>query len=218
MKTISERDEDEMMTVGEAARFLSASISTMRRWDAEGLLQPTGRTPGGHRRYRKRQLIEFGNHRRRVLADAIAPPYQAEVTVTDVARLMGEEPWQVALKYGPVVDRGGCAWVKRDRVVGLVLGCPLGPAREGRLVTEHNATEQMVRECERRMLGLTLVTTEPHGLAARVYDAMVRRSLHSGHFRAMMIPLAASLDPGVLELFVHCSRDFGVRLELMPKD
>lgn len=36
--------------IGEAAKVLGVSITTLRRWEAEGRLIPN-RTPGGHRRY-----------------------------------------------------------------------------------------------------------------------------------------------------------------------
>ena len=39
------------MTIGEAAKVLGVSITTLRRWEKEGRLQPDEITPGGHRRY-----------------------------------------------------------------------------------------------------------------------------------------------------------------------
>jgi putative resolvase len=39
------------ISIGAAAMILGVSISTMRRWDAEGFLLPKFRTAGGHRRY-----------------------------------------------------------------------------------------------------------------------------------------------------------------------
>lgn len=37
-------------TIGEASKILGVSISTLRRWEAEGSLMPE-RTLNGHRRY-----------------------------------------------------------------------------------------------------------------------------------------------------------------------
>ena len=39
------------MTIGETAKVLGVSITTLRRWEKEGRLQPDEITPGGHRRY-----------------------------------------------------------------------------------------------------------------------------------------------------------------------
>lgn len=39
------------MTIGEASKVLGVSITTLRRWEKEGRLQPDEITPGGHRRY-----------------------------------------------------------------------------------------------------------------------------------------------------------------------
>ena len=41
---------DRFVSIGEAAKVLAVSISTLRRWDAAGKLSP-GQTPGGHRPY-----------------------------------------------------------------------------------------------------------------------------------------------------------------------
>ncbi len=41
---------DRLYTIEEAAKYLSVSISTLRRWEREGKIHPE-RTKGGHRRY-----------------------------------------------------------------------------------------------------------------------------------------------------------------------
>jgi predicted site-specific integrase-resolvase len=42
---------DRLVTIGEASKVLGVSITTLRRWEKEGRLQPDDITPGGHRRY-----------------------------------------------------------------------------------------------------------------------------------------------------------------------
>lgn len=42
--------EDHKVSIGEAARITGVSISTLRRWERQGLIEPT-RTLGGQRRY-----------------------------------------------------------------------------------------------------------------------------------------------------------------------
>ena len=42
---------DRLATIGEASKVLGVSITTLRRWEKEGRLQPDDITQGGHRRY-----------------------------------------------------------------------------------------------------------------------------------------------------------------------
>ena len=51
-------DEEEWLTLGQAARFLGVAQSTIRRWSDQGRL-PAFYTPGGHRRFRRLQLEYF---------------------------------------------------------------------------------------------------------------------------------------------------------------
>jgi excisionase family DNA binding protein len=44
------KDSDRLLNISEAADLLGVSITTLRRWDANGKLKAT-RTPSGHRRY-----------------------------------------------------------------------------------------------------------------------------------------------------------------------
>ena len=42
---------ERLATIGEASKVLGVSITTLRRWEKEGRLQPDEITQGGHRRY-----------------------------------------------------------------------------------------------------------------------------------------------------------------------
>lgn len=53
---------DRFISIGEAAKKLGVSISTLRRWDAEGKLNAI-RTRAGHRRYDMVELSELANQR-----------------------------------------------------------------------------------------------------------------------------------------------------------
>lgn len=51
-------DGDEWLTLGQAAKYLGVAQSTIRKWSDQGRL-PAFYTPGGHRRYRRRDLDAF---------------------------------------------------------------------------------------------------------------------------------------------------------------
>lgn len=46
---------DRLLTIGEASKLLGVSITTLRRWDANGNLKPVN-TVGKHRRYLLSQI------------------------------------------------------------------------------------------------------------------------------------------------------------------
>lgn len=48
-------DDQALVPIGEAARLLGVSISSLRRWEREGKLVAL-RTPAGHRRFRRADL------------------------------------------------------------------------------------------------------------------------------------------------------------------
>ncbi|MHB8471207.1 MAG: response regulator [Gaiellaceae bacterium] len=52
------RDDNEWLTLGQAARFLGVAQSTIRKWSDNGRV-PAFYTPGGHRRYRRADLESF---------------------------------------------------------------------------------------------------------------------------------------------------------------
>jgi excisionase family DNA binding protein len=53
-----EGDAADWLTLGQAARYLGVAQSTIRKWSDQGRL-PAFYTPGGHRRYRRRDLDAF---------------------------------------------------------------------------------------------------------------------------------------------------------------
>jgi excisionase family DNA binding protein len=50
--------DPEWLTLGQAAKYLGVAQSTIRKWSDQGRV-PTFYTPGGHRRYRRRDLDVF---------------------------------------------------------------------------------------------------------------------------------------------------------------
>jgi excisionase family DNA binding protein len=51
-------DGGDWLTLGQAAKYLGVAPSTIRKWSDQGRL-PAFYTPGGHRRYRRRDLDSF---------------------------------------------------------------------------------------------------------------------------------------------------------------
>jgi excisionase family DNA binding protein len=51
-------NEPDWVTLGQAAKYLGVAQSTIRKWSDQGRV-PTFYTPGGHRRYRRRDLDAF---------------------------------------------------------------------------------------------------------------------------------------------------------------
>jgi two-component system alkaline phosphatase synthesis response regulator PhoP len=51
----------EWLTLGQAAKYLGVAQSTIRKWSDQGRV-PAFYTPGGHRRYRRRDLDAFLEH------------------------------------------------------------------------------------------------------------------------------------------------------------
>ena len=50
--------EPDWLTLGQAAKYIGVAQSTIRKWSDQGLL-PAFYTPGGHRRFRRRDLDDF---------------------------------------------------------------------------------------------------------------------------------------------------------------
>jgi len=52
-------DKQQLLTIGEAARWLGVSVDTLRRWDKKGHLSSVRLSPAGHRYYRREDLESF---------------------------------------------------------------------------------------------------------------------------------------------------------------
>jgi excisionase family DNA binding protein len=76
----------EWLTLGQAAAFLGAAQSTVRKW-ADGERLPTFYTPGGHRRFRRSDLEAFLAEPRATQRPARAPGGAKVLVVDDDAGL-----------------------------------------------------------------------------------------------------------------------------------
>jgi excisionase family DNA binding protein len=52
-------DFDDLLTPREAAALLGVRTTTVARWARDGLLKPAVHTPGGHRRYRRGDVLDL---------------------------------------------------------------------------------------------------------------------------------------------------------------
>jgi len=50
------QDADDLLTPIEAAELISVSVRSLYRWEDDGRISPS-RTPGGHRRYRRADVL-----------------------------------------------------------------------------------------------------------------------------------------------------------------
>ena len=50
---------ERMLKIGEAAKLLDVTVKTLQRWEREGRLIPTERSPGNRRLYSQTQIAEF---------------------------------------------------------------------------------------------------------------------------------------------------------------
>lgn len=85
--------------IGEASRLLGVTEATLRHWTDEGRIQAF-LTPGGHRRYLRRSLMEFIAHRRKVLGirDLVARIEDTPSEHREIARShLSHTPWYARL-------------------------------------------------------------------------------------------------------------------------
>jgi excisionase family DNA binding protein len=111
--------DDKLLSISQATKFLNISRASIDRWQAKGLISPTY-TPGGHRRFKKSDLLhvlglkeethpenraviyarvstrkqaETGNlvrQEERLIAYAVKSGYQVVLTVTEIASGLNE--------------------------------------------------------------------------------------------------------------------------------
>jgi excisionase family DNA binding protein len=88
--------DDDLLTPREVAEMLGVRTATVGMWARTGALKPAMRTPGGHRRYRRADVLAFRTGR-----GPDAPSPEKERLERDAARLY-EQGWsirQVAARF-----------------------------------------------------------------------------------------------------------------------
>jgi excisionase family DNA binding protein len=97
--------DDDLLTPREAARILGVRVATLGWWARVGALKPAVRTPGGHRRYRRADVLAYGE------AASITDPGR-ERREQDAVRLYGQG-WSIR----QVADRFGCGYGAMRRIL-----------------------------------------------------------------------------------------------------
>ncbi|MCL2714620.1 MAG: MerR family DNA-binding transcriptional regulator [Alphaproteobacteria bacterium] len=120
------RTAERSVSIGEAARVLGVSITTLRRWEATGRLQAS-HTTGGHRRYDLAKLRPE-MFRAEAEAAAIARTIALASVAGDsdrqdlerqkklLARYCGRQGWSFRL----ITDPGGTLALRRKALTGLL--------------------------------------------------------------------------------------------------
>jgi excisionase family DNA binding protein len=93
---MSMSSDESLLTPREVAEMLGVRVTTVSRWARTGVLKPTVRTPGGHRRYDRADVLalqESAEHgitseRRRLEEDAVRL-YQQGWSIRQVASRFG---------------------------------------------------------------------------------------------------------------------------------
>ncbi|GLY92423.1 helix-turn-helix domain-containing protein [Actinoallomurus iriomotensis] len=97
--------DDDLLTPREAARLLRVSVPTLAWWARIGALKPALHTPGGHRRYRRADVLAF-----RESADREDP--ERGRREQDAVRLY-EQGWSIR----QVADRFDCGYGTMRRIL-----------------------------------------------------------------------------------------------------
>jgi excisionase family DNA binding protein len=97
--------DDDLLTPREAARILGVRVATLGWWARIGALKPAVRTPGGHRRYRRADVLAYGE------ATSIADP-DRERREQDAVRLY-RQGWSIR----QVADRFDCGYGAMRRIL-----------------------------------------------------------------------------------------------------
>jgi excisionase family DNA binding protein len=151
MKAVSEKIMTELMTAPEAARMLGVNATTIKRWVDQGRLQ-CAVTPGGHRRFERREIERFfqGHGGRsddmtfRFLEHLLqgSDVYGLQSLILEMRAQLGTW-WRVADGLGSILTELGCQWERgqcnifqeheatqrlQQALWGCVAGLPSPPA------------------------------------------------------------------------------------------
>lgn len=103
---VSEENVTRWLSLGEASALLGVHASTLRRWADSGRV-PCQRTPGGHRRFSRQNLMPLLNGGSTTTEEAPTAPASeqpwysgfAETDQVDALRALGQRLGGVALQY-----------------------------------------------------------------------------------------------------------------------
>jgi excisionase family DNA binding protein len=95
---------DEWLTLSDAAKLLGVHPSTVRLWSDKGAL-PVHKTQGGHRRYRRGEILLWAETNSKSREEALEPEGMMQAVVKNVRMQISEgrleaEPWYQKLDEG----------------------------------------------------------------------------------------------------------------------
>ena len=211
MPRTTESPESPRLSLGPTSRLLGVDPDTLRRWSDEGKVEAFT-TPGGHRRFDRRELDRVlsarrPGARRRPLASLGATP---DRLTRAYRRSYTSEPAQAARHAVPAGDRDAFRTDGRSLVASLVafLDATSPTAREKAERTAAALTDDLAR----RLAGGGLSLTESVGLfvaARRPFLSELgaigrRRALDAQRLSAMFEAASALLDRLLVRLIaVH---------------
>ncbi|GLY88611.1 helix-turn-helix domain-containing protein [Actinoallomurus iriomotensis] len=99
--------DNDWLTPREVAEILGVSAATVGRWARTGMLEPAVRTPGGHRRYRRVDVLEA-----RDCNQSTEPDTDQEQMKQEVVRLY-EQGWPIRR----VAEKFGFSYTKTRRIL-----------------------------------------------------------------------------------------------------
>ncbi len=86
------------LTIGQSAKLIGVSVSTIRNWEAKGQLKSAFRTPGGHRRFKLEVIYKVcGFLPKKTFERPSAMPVLAVMTKKKIQK--GKNPpWKIIVK------------------------------------------------------------------------------------------------------------------------
>lgn len=190
------------LALGPASRVLGVDPDTLRRWADEGRIE-TWLTPGGHRRFERRELERVMTARSRRPSRPALASMGATPDRLSRAYRRSYGPGAAAADARAAVPAGDHEAFRTDgRGLVALLVTYLDAADDAARATAESGAERLADDLARRMAGAGLSLTEAVGLfvaARRPFLGELgaiarRRRLDSGHVSAMFEAASALLD------------------------
>lgn len=165
-------------SIGQLAKAVGVSVSTLRRWDKEGLLIPHITTEGGHRRYTEEAVMQIVNKRLGLQQPNILGVPKVKVNVD----LLPEYRSETTIDYSKRVTEGLDSLysdLKRyqDELAAIVVlqGLTSNPIMTSLLEKERNRVDELINSLTSDLSGVAvdiLHTIHQHYKGAVIFDTL----------------------------------------------